>query len=97
MPEVKILPAGPLKRIHVNGALIRAAQAKGRPARKPYTLLVDQSATHPMADRWKRINAKQVQVHALPAASVRFRYCPDNPLTTHAILWVETDGEVAYA
>lgn len=70
---------GTIKRIHINGALLR----KKLKASKPVSIRT----------RGKVRRASEVLV----AGSSRLIYRPKSPLSSGAILWIETTAEVNYA
>lgn len=72
------LRKGTLKRIHVNGALLR----KKLKASKPLSIKT----------RGKTMRASSIYIDG-PSWLV---YQPKHPLSSGAVLWVETDEEVTY-
>lgn len=72
---------GLIKRIHINGALLRQAK-KGRKAVKPISI---QTSKGVRITRTARING---------VSKLVFR--PNKPLSTGAVLWIETKAEVDY-
>lgn len=78
---MKSVRAGIIKRIHINGALLREAQS-GRKAVKPINIQNSDGL---------RI-ASKVSVKG-PSTLV---FSPDKSLSSGAVLWIETRSEVDY-
>lgn len=72
---------GLIKRIHINGALLREAK-KGRKAVKPISIQTSKGAKI----------AKSVNVDG-PS---RLVFSPNRRLSSGAVLWIETKAEVSY-
>ena len=79
---MKIARAGILKRIHINGALLREKRT-GRKAVRPV-------AIHSVDGT---INCSEVVI----CGPSRLVFRPDRPLPSGAKVWVETRHEVRYA
>ena len=75
MPTIK---QGTIKRIHINGALLR----KHSSASKPISI----------RNKGKVRRASDVLIHG----ASRLVYRPRNPLSSGAVLWIETLAEVDY-
>lgn len=72
------IKAGTIKRIHVNGALLR----KHLKASKPVSI----------RHKGKVLRAAEVQMFG----SSKLVYKPTAPLSSGAVLWIETKAEVEY-
>lgn len=72
------LKQGTIKRIHINGALLR----KKLKASKPISIRAGKKVRR----------ASEALVHG----SSRLVYRPRNPLSSGAVLWIETTAEVDY-
>jgi hypothetical protein len=78
---VKTIRKGLIKRIHINGALLRQSK-QGRKAVKPISIQTSKGAKI----------ARSVLVDG-PSHLV---FSPDKRLSSGAVLWIETKAEVKY-
>lgn len=78
---MKSVPAPLIKRIHINGALLRQAKT-GRKAVKPISI---------QNSRGLRI-AREVRIHG----DSKLVFSPNRRLSTGAVLWIETRAKVTY-
>lgn len=76
-----ILKKGTIKRIHINGALLREAK-KGRKAVKPISI--------------KTSKGTKIAKDVFIDGKSRLVFSPDKRLKSGAVLWIETKAEVIY-
>lgn len=76
-----LIRKGLIKRIHINGALLRQAK-KGRKAVKPISIQTSKGA-------------KIARTVAIDGPS-RLVFSPNHRLSSGAVLWIETKAEVRY-